>query len=199
MVVCCKCNRSGHCRNCACVKAGKTCQGCLPSRLNQCTNINPPSTKATQKDAHQDAAPTNPTITDIHQNDVHQDVPTNSMSNRDVIPPDIPDTSPSLPTFIPLADSNFVWGETDSIHFKETLKKVYEEVVHWRKNCFKLPSGNVGKSFVAELARLYNAFAAGYALESVALMATTVLPILALQKPHQKSKVKEHMPALNEE
>lgn len=38
MVVCCKCNRSGHCRNCACVKAGRLCQGCLPGRLKHCSN-----------------------------------------------------------------------------------------------------------------------------------------------------------------
>ncbi len=61
MVVCCKCNRSGHCRNCACVKAGKTCQSCLPSRLIQCTNINPQSTNVAQNDAHQDV-PTNSSL-----------------------------------------------------------------------------------------------------------------------------------------
>ena len=35
MVNCCKCNRTGQCRNCACVKAGKCCDTCLPSRLGQ--------------------------------------------------------------------------------------------------------------------------------------------------------------------
>ena len=39
-------------------------------------------------------------------------------------------------------------------------------------NLFKVPLGNVGKSFVAELSRLYNAFASGSALESIVLMAT---------------------------
>ena len=51
------------------------------------------------------------------------------------------------------------------------------EVVHW-KNLFKVPLGNVGKSFVAELRRLYNAFTSGSALESIDLMAAIVLPIL---------------------
>ena len=36
-----------------------------------------------------------------------------------------------------------------------------------------------------ELARLYSAFANGSAMESIALMATTVLQILALQLPHK--------------
>jgi len=38
-------------------------------------------------------------------------------------------------------------------------------------NLFKVPLGNVGKSFVAELSRLYNAFASGSALESIVLIA----------------------------
>ena len=36
--VCCKCNRSGRCSKCTCVKAGRNCHNCLPGRLNQCSN-----------------------------------------------------------------------------------------------------------------------------------------------------------------
>ena len=36
-MVCCKCNRTGHCME-ACVKAKKTCDSCLPCRLGQCQN-----------------------------------------------------------------------------------------------------------------------------------------------------------------
>ena len=35
---CCRCNRSGRCRNCSCVKNGIFCQGCLPQRLGNCSN-----------------------------------------------------------------------------------------------------------------------------------------------------------------
>ena len=35
---CCKCNRTGSCKGCACVKAGKPCANCLPSKLGSCTN-----------------------------------------------------------------------------------------------------------------------------------------------------------------
>ena len=45
---------------------------------------------------------------------------------------------------------------------------------------------------MAELARLYSAFSNGSAMESIALMDTTGFPILALQLPHKRSKVKEH-------
>ena len=75
------------------------------------------------------------------------------------------------------------------------MKEAYTEIVHW-KNLFKVPLGNVGKSFVAELSRLYNAFASGSALELIALMAAIVLPILVLQSPHHRSRVKEHIACL---
>ena len=35
---CCKRNRSGFCRNCACVKARKTCTNCFPMKLTKCAN-----------------------------------------------------------------------------------------------------------------------------------------------------------------
>lgn len=85
-------------------------------------------------------------------------------------------------------DPKFTWGDS----FCKALKAVYDEVVHWRKNYFKIPLGNAGKSFVAEMARLYSAFAAGSTLECVTLRATIVLPILVLQLPHRRSKPKEH-------
>ena len=71
------------------------------------------------------------------------------------------------------------------------LEATYDEVVHWRKNCFKIPLGNAGRSLVDELSRLYSAFADASALECVALRATVVLPILVLQQFHRRSKSKE--------
>jgi len=77
------------------------------------------------------------------------------------------------------------------VSFRKALQTTYDEVVHWRKNCFKIPSGNAGKSLVDELSWLYSAFADASALECVALRATVVLPILVLQQPHRRSKPKE--------
>jgi len=59
-----------------------------------------------------------------------------------------------------------------------------------------MPFGKAGRDFVGELSRLFLAFASASALESVALRATTVLPILLLQKPHRASKTKEHTSSL---
>lgn len=72
----------------------------------------------------------------------------------------------------------FTWGPHDSDSFYKSLKTAYKEVVHWKLNCFKVPLVKVGKSFVSEMARVYDAFATGSALESIALMAATILPHL---------------------
>ena len=37
-MVCCRCNRSGFCKGCACVKAKRTCDSCLPGKLGHCAN-----------------------------------------------------------------------------------------------------------------------------------------------------------------
>ena len=66
----------------------------------------------------------------------------------------------------------------------------------WRKNCFKLPLGSTGTKFVAELACLFDSFASASALETVALRAATVMPILLLQKPSVASKSKDHSECL---
>ena len=59
-----------------------------------------------------------------------------------------------------------------------------------------VPYGNAGKKFVYELSTLYRAYAEGSALESIALKAITVMSILLLQKPHSKSKTKDHSACL---
>ena len=61
---------------------------------------------------------------------------------------------------------------------------------------FTVPFGKAGREFVGELSKLYHAFASASALESIALKAATVFPILLLQKPRRASKAKEHAACL---
>ena len=35
---CCRCNRTGTCKNCSCVKAGRRCEKCLPGCFGRCLN-----------------------------------------------------------------------------------------------------------------------------------------------------------------
>ena len=57
-------------------------------------------------------------------------------------------------------------GDTD---FAMLLDTTYNEVIHWRCNCFSVHIGKTGREIVSELARLYQAFESASALESVAL------------------------------
>ena len=59
-------------------------------------------------------------------------------------------------------------------------------------------NGKCGKAFVSELARLFHAYAAGSALESIALKAVTVGSVLLLQKPPCTSKSRDHVECLEQ-
>ena len=52
--------------------------------------------------------------------------------------------------------------------------------------------GDLTTPLVLELSRLFRAYAEGSTLESIALKACTVLPVLLLQKPFRSSKQKDH-------
>ena len=88
---------------------------------------------------------------------------------------------------------NFQWGRINGEVFSQQITRSYEEIVKWKRNVFLVPSGKVGKSFIQELARLYQAYADESPLECIALKACAVMQCLLLPKPHSKSKTKEHI------
>lgn len=77
----------------------------------------------------------------------------------------------TLPMFTPANEVSFTWGSVNCQDFCHSLEATYQEIVHWRSNCFTIPNGNVGKRFVLELARLFRAAGEGSSLESIALKA----------------------------
>ena len=105
--------------------------------------------------------------------------------------------SEQLPDFIPVQPASFKWGEIEGEAFCQDIQECYNQIVHWRRNLFKVPSGQAGKSFVRGLTRMFQSYADASALETVALQAAMVMPALLLQKPHAKSKAKEHNVHLN--
>ena len=201
---CCKCNRTGLCRNCACVKAGKRCNTCLPSRLGHCANsTHNYGASLSQAPVTNAATTTTARMTPPSGNGIPQSQPPGTSTTTSDTPPlphptSIPTTGPveNLPSFTQAAKPVFSWGNCGSESFAQSLEDAYCEVVHWRPNYFKIPQGKSGKSFTSELARLFKAYATGFALESVALKAATILPILALQKPSRSSKYKAHVTCL---
>ena len=61
-----------------------------------------------------------------------------------------------------------------------------DEIVQWRKNLFKLPSGKSSKIFITELTTWIDHY------QFIALKVFMVLPNLILQKTSINSKAKEH-------
>ena len=183
-MTCCKCNRTGTCKNCSCAKKNSRCTNCLPCRLNKCANISSSSTDDIDNTPETQGDPESVSeISDGGNDPTNQQSPTNAHH----------DDQCKLPDPSPIADPSFSWGNFDSETIIAHMKEAYDEVVHWKMNLFLIPFGSVGKSFITELARLYRAVATSSAQESIALKASTVLTVLALQKPYPKSKAKVHV------
>ena len=106
------------------------------------------------------------------------------------------DVTQTLPSFKSISRMSSSWGDLSEDEFTKAIDSAYAQVVHWRPNLFKVPSGACGKQFVAELTRLFDAFAQESDLEAIALKAAMTLPSLTLQKPHAKSKTHEHISCL---
>ena len=75
--------------------------------------------------------------------------------------------------------------------------EIYDEIVHFRRNIFKIPSGRAGKDFITELTYWLKQFNSNAELNSIALKVFMILPTLILQKPSAKSKSKEHSSAID--
>ena len=56
-----------------------------------------------------------------------------------------------LPVYDGLPEPSFVWGKLDGSSATDIIQSCHEEVVHWRRNIFKVPTGKAGNQFVREL------------------------------------------------
>ena len=204
MPACCRCNASGKCRTCCCIKSGKSCQGCLPQRLGKCENsdtlIRSPQSEETSSSSS----------SSIRHSQIPCELVQCVEDTSSVITSDIYETTtdnlevfergnscnsnhPNLPAYPDFQEyPDFVWGSVDGTTFTNKINAAYDEAIHWQTNIFNLPFGKEGKAFVNELARLFRAYAESSSMEIIALKAAMTLPILLLQKPHRNSKVKDH-------
>ena len=157
MVACCRCNRTGSCRGCACVKAGKPCTNCLPSKMGTCLNVS--ATPATSTTTGTPSTPGTVSFSATAQ------VPVTPSASHELgmYPPsrsEMPDTHvtsatvsdlhqhqhssnscpPQLPTFQRMSTPAFSWGNLSAEDFAHALEATYSEVVHWKLNSFKVPS-----------------------------------------------------------
>ena len=201
MPVCCRCNGSGRCRGCSCAKAGRQCTSCLPLRKGQCCNATV-STRDTniiieednqtiQTGPIEESDSTLTSLIDAHQyiqevTPILEDITITNGSNI-----------PQLPTVNVVSCSTTMWGNLTGQEFSEAINSAYSQIVHWRPNVFMVPSGNRGKQFIGNLAKLFDAYAQESSYEAFAIKAAMTMPALLLQKPHSKSKTKEHITCLS--
>lgn len=166
-MACCRCNRTGSCRNCRCVKTGNPCQGCLPQRLGKCVNTvhSPPSeapdeptTSLSPTDGSTPMSDTSSSLTP--PNSTPELLPTAESSpaqpeahtcdhDAETPPPPMVTEPPLvLPDFVPASDPTFSWGSYESTTFITSLNAAYNEVVHWKPNFSEYPKAKpVNPSF----------------------------------------------------
>ena len=105
-----------------------------------------------------------------------------------------PALKPSLPVFsvVDRIPDKQCYGIGPN-EFVTLIDNAYDEIVQWRKNLFKLPSGNAAKEFIAELTKWLEHFNRGTDFEGIALKVFTILPNVIMQKPSKDSKAKDHV------
>ena len=89
--------------------------------------------------------------------------------------------------------SSFVNSTTNSLNRHESLETihgVYEEIMQWRKNFFKLPSGNTAKMFIREFKSWLKHFNRDSEYKSIVLKVYMILPSFLVQKPIAIAKQK---------
>ena len=178
MPVCCTCNKRGRCSTCACVKNGKKCSNCQPSKKGTCLNSQQDSRSYPEDD-----------YVEPEMIPVSEQTPQTNEEEADILP--------SLRPFKKMTDDTYMWnGLVDGDTFQSSVNSAYSEVVKWKRNIFLVPFGKTGERFVDELSMLFRAYGESTALEPIAITAAMTMPALLLQKPHPRSKTKDHVKCL---
>ena len=73
-----------------------------------------------------------------------------------------------------------------------SITSCYDEIVHWRKQFFRIPTGSIGKAFVNLLVAELRRFTDSAGTDCIALYRFSVLPSLMLQSTRSNSKPKEN-------
>ena len=194
---CCRCNDSGSCVKCKCVKTGTSCVSCLPLKRGRCRNARTDLAQAVPQNSSNTPVPSSNSSPPVPATTSSYPSPSSSnIVSQSSLSHPLSSLAPSsdhvdgchFPPPEPVADANFVWGVLDAHSFCKVISEAYSEVVHWRKDYFRVPNGSSGKDFVSELARLFKAYAVQSSLESIALKAISVACVLLLQRPHPNAK-----------
>ena len=82
--------------------------------------------------------------------------------------------------------------------FSQAVSCAYEQIVKWKKNMFKLPSGKAAKEFICEMSLWLEHFNRDSIFQGISLKVFMTLPALILQKPSRHSKARDHLQKLEE-
>jgi hypothetical protein len=85
-----------------------------------------------------------------------------------------------------------VWGDHSNEDVTQISNAIYDEIVFWKKNLFKLPSGAAGKNYIKETTRLLSIWNEDSGMKESAIKFVMIMPALLLQKPCRKSNAKQH-------
>ena len=139
-----------------CVKNGRKCNGCVPSRNRRCENEDSRRVSGNDHNQYSDQFSEPSPNPDSDTTQAHQ---WNVQHNKGIST----NLTQSLPPFEEMRRPNFTWGNTvDSQTFCHKIEAVYKEVMKWRRNVFNVPTGKAGTAFVNELSRLLASMAVNH-------------------------------------
>ena len=110
----------------------------------------------------------------------------------------IPEVVPNLPNYPESTNPRFSYHDIPVEKFANLTNDLYNEIVTWKKDLFKLPTGNTAKAFIKELSLWLERFNHKTDHHSIALKIYIILPALMLQKPSKTSKSQEHYKKLED-
>ena len=214
---CCQCQASRTCARCSCKRARKVCTDCYPGRnhpstcRNKSDSAGDADTLGTQEAISAPLSDTCGLVASTGAAPSPASSVTGSASQPAVDLPAIQSAcsgdEPSLhgvslvegptrvedhtPSDSSVRNTDRAPVQVDAVQCLN-IRNVYDEVVHWRKRFFKVPTGSVGKAFVRTMAGLLQTYADSGGRDDTELYRFAVLPSLVLQVPHHRSGNKEN-------
>ena len=87
------------------------------------------------------------------------------------------------------------WHNISGKQIFDFINRTYDDIIRWRKNLFKLPTGKAGRLFSNELTIWLDHYNRS---KSIAFKIFMTLPCLLRQKPSRNSKAKDHSKTLED-
>lgn len=138
-------------------------------------------------------------------NSLNSELHTSAKSQQES-PSGLPDTpqrvqntiQPNLPDYEVFTSEIKIktWGNISHESLCNAVNGLYDEIAHFRRIIFNVPSGRASKNLIEEQTFCIKQFNSNSDLNSIALKAFNVLPTLILKSPTATSKSKEHSAAI---